>query len=526
MTVEEAVRELSILIKARYPIIYIVSPEEERVEAALREAAGDGRPIIPWSITLPFSGQKPQGAKFDPFAEVSEAMAALDRIEQEAIRDRDSPAIYLLKDFDQFMDDPAIVRKLRELAMLLKRTKKTLVILSPVLRLPPHLEKDITVFDFPLPSIEELRQILERLVRAVQRNPNVVIDLNEPDKEALVKAALGLTASEAENVFAKALVKNRRLDAMNVEEVLSEKKQIIRKTGLLEFFPAEETLSDVGGLDLLKAWIRKRKKAFSERARRFGLPEPKGVLLLGVPGCGKSLCAKVVAKTWGLPLLRFDVGRVFGRYVGESEENMRKALRTAETLSPCVLWIDEVEKAFSGTGGTEDAGTAARVFGTFLTWLQEKRAPVFVVATANDISALPPELLRKGRLDEVFFVDLPSKEERREIFAIHLRKRGRNPKEFDLDLLAERSKGFSGAEIEAVVIGALYDAFDEERDLSTEDLLRNIEQTVPLSQTMREEIEALREWARMRARPASSKPPEPLEDLPPLGWPEPAGRKG
>jgi len=509
MTAEEAVRELSILIKARYPIIYIVSPEEERVEAALKEA-GEGRPIIPWSITLPFSGQKPQGARFDPLAEISEAMAALQRIEQEAARERESPAIYLLKDFDQFMDDPAIVRKLRELAMLLKRTKKTLVILSPVLRLPPHLEKDITVFDFPLPSLEELRQILERLVRAVQGNPNVVVDLNEPEKEALVKAALGLTAAEAENVFAKALVKNRRLDAMDVEEILSEKKQIIRKSGILDFFPAEETLSDVGGLDLLKEWIRKRKKAFSERARKFGLPEPRGVLLLGVPGCGKSLCAKVVAKTWGLPLLRFDVGRVFGRYVGESEENMRRALRTAEVLAPCVLWIDEVEKAFSGVGGTEDAGTAARVFGTFLTWLQEKRAPVFVVATANEIRALPPELLRKGRLDEIFFVDLPSREERREIFAIHLRKRGRDPGRFDLDLLAERSRGFSGAEIEAVVVGALYDAFDEEREVETEDLLRNVEQTVPLSQTMREEIEALRSWARMRARPASSKPPEPI----------------
>lgn len=508
MTVEEAVRELSILIKARYPVIYIVSPEEERVEIALRKATEDERPIIPWSITLPFSGQKPQGAKFDPFAEVSEAMAALERIEQEVLRDRESPAVYLLKDFDHFMDDPAIVRKLRELAMLLKRTKKTLLILSPVLRLPPHLEKEITVFDFPLPSLEELKEILERLVRVAQRNPNVVVDLDEPDKEALVKAALGLTASEAENVFAKALVKNKRLDAMDVEEVLSEKRQIIRKAGLLEFFPAEERLSDVGGLDLLKEWIRKRKKAFSEKARKFGLPEPKGVLLLGVPGCGKSLCAKAVAKTWGLPLLRFDVGRVFGRYVGESEENMRRALKTAETLSPCILWIDEVEKAFSGIGGTEDAGTAARVFGTFLTWLQEKKAPVFVAATANDISTLPPELLRKGRLDEVFFVDLPSREERKEIFSIHLRKRGREPQRFDLDLLGRKSCGFSGAEIEAVVIGALYDAFDEDREVTTEDLLRNIEQTMPLFQTMREEMEALRSWARMRARPASSLPPE------------------
>ncbi|OYT75045.1 MAG: ATPase, partial [Armatimonadetes bacterium JP3_11] len=263
-----------------------------------------------------------------------------------------------------------------------------------------------------------------------------------------------------------------------------------------------------GGLDLLKEWLRKRRASLSREAREFGLPAPKGVLLLGVQGTGKSLSAKAIANLWGLPMLRLDVGRVFGSLVGASEANMRAAIRTAEAVAPCILWIDELEKGFAGVqgSGVSDSGTTARVFATFLTWMQDKRAPVFVVATANDVSQLPPELLRKGRFDEIFFIDLPTLPEREQIFAIHLRKRKRDPAQYDLKTLARATEGFSGAEIEQVVIAGLFTAFDAGRELTTEDMLDEVRHTVPLSVMMREEIEELRTWAQLRTRPASSPP--------------------
>jgi SpoVK/Ycf46/Vps4 family AAA+-type ATPase len=286
--------------------------------------------------------------------------------------------------------------------------------------------------------------------------------------------------------------------------ILEEKKRVIRKSGILEYHDAQQNLSDVGGLEHLKEWIRKRSVAFSEQARSFGLPPPKGVLLLGVQGCGKSLSAKAISQVWNLPLLRLDMGRIFSSLVGSSEENMRRAISTAESVAPAILWIDEIEKAFAGTrGGDSDAGTSSRVFGTFLTWLQEKSAPVFVIATANNIATLPPELLRKGRLDEIFFVDLPTPEERKEIFRIHLRQRRRAPEAVDLDALAAASEGFSGSEIEQAVVAALYDAFDHGRDLTTDDLLKATTASIPLSKTMKEEIDRLRRWAGDRARNAS-----------------------
>jgi SpoVK/Ycf46/Vps4 family AAA+-type ATPase len=288
-------------------------------------------------------------------------------------------------------------------------------------------------------------------------------------------------------------------------EVLAEKQQIIRKSGLLEYYTTEESFATVGGLDSLKEWLRKRALAFCPEARAFGLPAPKGILLLGVQGCGKSLCAKAVSTLWQMPLLRFDVGRMFGSYVGSSEENIRRAISLAESVAPAVLWVDEIDKAFAGSqaAAVSDSGTAARVFGTFLTWLSEKTAPVFVVATANAISHLPPELLRKGRLDEIFYVDLPSVEERRDVFAIHLRKRRRAPDSFDLESLLAASQEFSGAEIEEAVISALYDAFAEGEDLATDHVLAALRQTVPLAHTMSEQINELREWAKGRARQAS-----------------------
>ena len=495
-------KELETLIRARYPIIYVVSWEERRVEDALRVISESRKKkMYQWTVT--------QGMVLNP-ANRDEAtrdpIAALDFVAQS--RDQ---AIFVFKDFHPYLNDVAVVRRLRDLTYTLTSSYKNLILLSPLLKLPPELEKDITVVDYSLPSLEELGQQLDKTIEDVKGNPYVNVQMTTEEREQILKAAQGLTAVEAENVFAKSLVEKRKFD---VDVILSEKEQIIRKSGILEYYPASDAFTDVGGLDLLKDWMDKRTVAFSEKARDFGLPAPKGILMLGVQGCGKSLSSKAIASLWKLPLLRMDVGKIFGGIVGQSEENIRKAIRVAESTAPNVVWIDELEKGFAGTqsSGFSDGGTTARVFGTFVTWLSDKTAPCFVVATANDVSALPPELLRKGRFDEIFFVDLPSEKERAEIFGIHLHKRRRDPQAFDLDRLAQAAHGYSGAEIEQAVISALYDAFDLEREVTTEDIFKVVRQSVPLSMTMKERIDILREWSETRARPASSDPPEPTHD--------------
>ncbi len=497
--------ELETLIRARYPIIYVVSWEEKRVEDALRAITqARSKKMYQWTVT--------QGMVLNPANRdegTRNPLAALDFV----FNSRDQ-AVFLFKDFHPYLNDTALVRRLRDLTYALKTSYKTVVLLSPILKLPPELEKEITVVDYALPSLEDLGRLLDSIVESVRANPHIQTQMTTEEREQVLKAAQGLTATEAENVFAKSLVEKRRFD---VDVVLSEKEQIIRKSGILEYYRASDAFADVGGLDLLKDWMDKRTIAFTEKARAFGLPAPKGILMLGIQGCGKSLSSKAIASLWRLPLLRMDVGKIFGGIVGQSEENIRKAIRVAESTAPNIVWIDELEKGFSGTqsSGISDGGTTARVFGTFITWLQDKTAPCFVVATANDVSALPPELLRKGRFDEIFFVDLPSEEERREIFAIHLKKRKRDPANFDLDALARATPGYSGAEIEQAVVSALYDAFDVDRDVTTDDIVAVARQSVPLSLTMKERIDVLREWAETRARPASSAPPEPTdgEDL-------------
>jgi len=499
---EQADRELETLIRARYPIIYVVSWEETRVEAALQRIARDrNRRLHAWTITRGFSsasGQRDAGTR-DPLAALDYVAASADQ------------ALFLLKDFHAFIADANVTRRLRDLTPLLKSTYKTLIILAPILRLPADLEKEVTVVDYALPTYEELARLLDDIVLSVKDVPGLNVQLSPERREQVLKAAQGLTAMEAENVFARSLVLTKTFD---VDVVLSEKEQIIRKSGILEYYPSQESFAGIGGLDLLKDWMQKRTSSFTDRAREFGLPEPRGVLLIGVQGCGKSLSAKAIGAQWRLPLLRLDIGKVFAGLVGASEENMRKAIRVAESVAPCVLWLDELEKGLSGlqSSGSSDAGTSARVFSTFLTWLQEKTVPVFVVATANQVEALPPELLRKGRFDEIFFIDLPSRSEREEIFRIHLRKRKRDPEHFDLDLLTALTPGFSGAEIEQVVIEGLYEAFDEGTDLTTDHMLSVIRATVPLSMTMREKIAYLRDWASTRARQASSQKAEDFEE--------------
>jgi len=497
-------QEIECLVRARYPILYLVSNEETRVLEVVGEIARRRqKQLFEWSCT---TGLMPAGTSIQ--SQKARQSASRDPlIALDQVIDQVGPALFLFKDFHPFLTkaNPAIVRKLKEIALHLKNSHKTVILCAPVLEIPLELEKDITVLQLPLPRLEELGGLLDRIITEVRSAGQVRIDLDDVARDRLLQAALGLTLAEAENVFAKILVKYERLSGEDVHEVFAEKQQIVRKNGLLEYCSPTETMASIGGLAALKDWLRKRAVAFSQEARAFGLPAPKGMLLLGVQGCGKSLSAKAVANLWQLPLLRFDMGRMFGSLVGSSEENVRRAIAVAESVAPAVLWVDEIDKACAGAqaSGMSDGGTTARVFGTFLTWLSEKTAPVFVVATANDISQLPPELLRKGRLDEIFFVDLPDAEERREILSIHLAKRGREPVKFELTPLVGASQEFSGAEIEEAIVSALYDAFYAGQELGTEHVLLALGQTVPLSKTMSEPINRLREWVVGRARLAS-----------------------
>lgn len=498
--------ELEILIRARYPLVYIISWEEQRVINEVRRIAGKlNKKVFEWSVT---TGLLPSGVSIQSQkqknAATQDPLAALDNVVESV-----EPALYVFKDFHPFMKchNMAIIRRLREISESLKNTFKTIVICAPLFELPPELEKDITVIDFDFPDQREMSHLLDRIILQVKDNPKLKVGIDNQTHEQIVHALLGLTLVEAENVLAKTLVQNRCLGTDSIAVINTEKKQIIRKSGMLEYYDAEEDMKSVGGLDVLKDWLLRRSAAFTDDARKFGLPAPKGILLLGVQGCGKSLMAKAVSNIWQLPLLRFDIGKVFGSLVGSSEENIRRAIKVAESVSPAILWLDEIDKAFRGSrssGGNTDGGTSSRVFGTFLTWLSEKKKPVFVVATANDVTSLPPELLRKGRFDEIFFVDLPTATERKDIFKVHLSKRRFDPSEFDLDKLCRVSAGFSGAEIEQAMISAMFDIFYEKRKLSSETLTASILETVPLSKTMGEDIDHLRDWAKGRARAATS----------------------
>jgi SpoVK/Ycf46/Vps4 family AAA+-type ATPase len=492
-------REIDTLIRARYPLLYLVTFEEQRVDAYLADlASAHGKELVEWSITrgLRLLSGAQRGPAIDDTAEPVKALAHILKLKQ--------PSLVLLKDFHRHLEEPVVVRALREVGLALKSTRSTVLMVAPTLRLPEELEKEVSVIDVPLPTKADLMQLLKDIARTVSRNRKATIDLNTEQAEALVSAAHGLTLNEAENAFAKAIASNNRLDGDDLKLILDEKSQVIRKSGLLEYHATDESLANVGGLTSLKRWLERRNRAFSDAARAFGLPSPKGLLLLGVQGCGKSLTAKAIAASWKLPLVRLDMGRIYSGLVGSSEENLRKAIRAVESLAPVVLWVDEVEKGLAGAqGGGGDTGVSARVFGTLLTWLQEKTAPVFVVATANRIESLPPELLRKGRFDEIFFVDLPSEAERADILKIQLVKRNRDPAKFPLAALAHATAQFSGAELEQVIIAGLYDAFADGTELTPDHLLSAARETPPLAVTMAEDVARLREWARTRTRSAS-----------------------
>jgi SpoVK/Ycf46/Vps4 family AAA+-type ATPase len=487
MTFEQ---QLDVYLRARFTLIVLVTPEEERALQSIKAVCEHRqRPCLTWDVADNFQLLTGEATAV-PSAK--SPLGALEEIDKSA-----EEALFVLKDFHECWADPQTKRKLRNVAQKVKRTKKSILVTCPSHKIPPEFKDEAVVIDYAPPTATELEAVLNQFTRA-----GVKVNLTKLGREKLVQAALGLTAAQAHRVFARAIVTDGALDDRDIPLVTEEKKQIIRESEALEFYERTETPEDVGGLGVLKEWLRLRERAFTQEARDYGLPAPKGVALIGIPGTGKSLTAKMVGGLWRLPLLRLDVGSLFGSLVGESEERTRRALQLAETVAPCIVWLDEMEKALAHGG--QDAGTSTRVFGSILTWMQEKKAPCFVVATANDISTLPPELLRKGRFDEIFFLDLPTVKERTEIFGVHLRKRRRLAQDFDLARLAQECDGYVGAEIEQAIIDAMYVGFNENRELTTEDISAALKRQVPLSVSQRETIDALRDWLQAgRAQSAS-----------------------
>ncbi len=497
-------KELLNTIKSRAKIVQIVSYETLRIHGAVIFVAQQlKRNLYIWDR---INGLRKWSFEEKKFLEEDEEMRQSSQVLEHFVEELED-AILLLEDFHPDLQEHEVqnIRRLRNIA-LSNSSNKTLILSQPIPYLPKELEKEVQVLELEYPSFGDIKAIYKKVCRDFE------IPYKEPDDE-LIEAALGLTIMEAERAFARAYVEEGELTSAQIPLIIREKENVIKKSGYLEYYHPKETMADIGGLDNLKSWLKKRGRGFDKSAKEFGLETPKGILLLGIPGTGKSLTAKAIGSDWQFPLLRLDMGKIFGGIVGESEQNIRGALNIAEAIAPSILWIDEIEKGMSGisSSGSTDGGTTARVLGTFLTWMQEKKKPVFVIATANNISQLPPELLRKGRVDEIFFVDLPTEEERMEILKIHIERRRRNPEKFDLKKLAKISKGFSGAELEEAVKEAMFQAYDEAEDLQTYHIEEAIKRTYPLAKTMGEVIKDMRTWAKSRAVMASSSDPEELE---------------
>lgn len=508
---------LSHYLRARFAFLAISTWEEDRVIHDIEEICSHEpliktkRKVYTWSITDGLTSKTNK-----KYEQIKEPVHALEKISE--IKE---PAVFIFKDIHIFLGDNnrqldyILVRKIRDLVSIIENDQhpKNVILISPSLQIPLELEKDVIIVDYGLPSYDDIKKLLYEMIEMNRDNPRIEINLSKEEEDNVINAALGLTLQEAENSFALSLVIDGKLDIHTVDHILSEKQQIIKKNNLLEYIPQNFSMDDVGGLENIKRWLIKRKRAWFGAADDYGLPAPKGVLITGVPGCGKSLIAKAVSSLWNLPLLKLDIGRIFSGVVGSSEENMRKAIETAEAIAPSILWIDEIEKGLSNTTSSGDSGTSSRIFATFLNWMQEKTKPVFLVATANDIQRLPVEFLRKGRFNEIFFVDLPTKRERQAIFKIHLEKhltkkksRGNFPLNEEIyENLANLTEGFIGAEIEHVTISALFESFSENRPLELEDIYKAINETIPLSITQSEQITALREWASVRAIAATPK---------------------
>ncbi|CAN5893751.1 AAA family ATPase [soil metagenome] len=495
MLASEALADLELLIRSRWGLIHIDTVEDERVQTLLRHISDRlTLPLFFWSRTRGIYRDGHDKGIYD----TQEPARALAHIVSAQLA-----ALYHFPALEGISSSDVVAQRLREVAAELGRRSGALILTGTGLNVPESLRQLVATMPLPAPSHAELRTLINHIARDIGRHRRIQVDLTPPEEERLLNALRGLTLLEAGKVLTRAMVEDGRLTVDDMVHVLAAKKQIVERDGVLEYYPAEESLAEVADMAGLKDWLRKRRHILTdpERAASFGLSFPRGLLLIGVPGCGKSLCARTVATEWELPLLRMDTGSLYNKFVGETESNLRRAMRAAEAVAPCVLFIDELEKAFAA-GGSDDGGLSMRVLGTFLTWLQDRKADVFVVATANDVSKLPPEFLRKGRFDETFFVDLPDAATRAEILTIHLRKRRQDPTAFDLPTVVATMNDFSGAEIEQVVVSALYTAFSEGVSLSTEHVLREAVSTRPLAVMMAEKIETLRQWARDRTVPA------------------------
>lgn len=486
--------ELELLIRAKNPIISIETPDEPRAVRVVREVVGKmSRPLAEWSVT--------EGLVTAPPAARSELVkpgAILPALRY--VRDSSYPIVYLFKDISPLCADAQVARFLRDLYFSPDSRLWTLILVDSR-GLPPDSRRLTVPFDVGWPDEEEMKQVVqEALSRAADQNmTEISVKLSGRQMDQLVQMLRGLTASEASRLVAAAVHDDKLLDANDLNRVMDAKRNRLSTQGCLETMVADIAPEDIGGLANLKKWLNQRRGGFSPAARKFGLDPPRGILLLGVQGCGKSLCAKVVASAWKMPLLRMDPGVLYQKFIGESEARLREALAQAESLAPVVLWIDEIEKAFASAGSNSaDGGLSQRMFGTLLSWMQDHRHPIFMIATANNISDLPPELMRKGRFDEIFFIDLPKERYRKTIFTIHLRRRGRDKDQFDLDRLAKATEGFTGAEIEQAILSGMYAAYAESKEFATEHILEAIEKTRPLSVVMHESIQSLRVWAANR----------------------------
>jgi len=491
-----AADDLALLIQSRYPLIAAETVEEHRFQRTLLQVAESLRvPFYEWSLTEGLHRIPALGAVYD----TTEPLKALNNI-----AGMTGEALFFMKDLRRFLEKPEIVRKLEDLAPHFTMDRRVIVLLAAKDSLPAELQPLAAPYTFALPTAAELKTVAKALIERIRKERPLRVELTDAEMDTCVDRLRGMTAFEAERTLSQAIVRVNGLTKSDIDYIVSIKKELLKRDGLLEYIAPEENLAQVGGFATLKAWLAKRKRAFEPAARDFGIEFPKGILLLGVQGAGKTLVAKAVAREWGLPLLKMEPGRLYDKYIGESDKNLEKALHMAEAMAPCVLMIDEIEKGLSYSQSSEsDAGLSRRIFGRLLGWLQDRKSPVFVIATSNAISQLPPELTRKGRFDEIFFIDLPTKDERKDIFAIHLKKRKRDPAGFDLDHLAAASDGFTGAEIEQVVVAGLYTAFSRSVELSTSILAEELRSTKPLSVTRREEIDALRTWARDRTVMAS-----------------------
>ncbi len=484
--------ELRLLVNSRHPIITVETGEEERLEGLLFDVATEmSVPLYEWSVTTGLA--KAHGAPIYNTDQPEQMLANIALIQGDAI--------FLLKDFARYCDNDRICRRLRELTEKFRTTRRSIVVAAASMELPPDLAGDAVPFQLGLPSAEELLSGVKTVLAEVNREQQIPIALDASGTETLARNLVGLAKEDALRTLRMCILARRRADAGLLEAVLDAKRQAMRSEGLLEAVRRDATFNDVAGLRRLRDWIDKRRSALTPEGKRFGLEPPKGLLITGVQGCGKSLAARAVAGEWGFELARLEAGALYDKYVGESEKKLHKALELAQKMSPLVLWIDEIEKAFASAGasGDADAGLSQRILATLLTWMQDRESGVFLAATSNNISALPPEMLRKGRFDEIFFVDLPNAEVRTSLFALHLKKRGRDTAAFDLPNLAAASEGFSGAEIEQAIVAGLFTAFGQKQQLTTDILLAELKGTQPLSVTRAEDIQAIREWAKTRA---------------------------